>query len=103
MLWNARRTGVHVADGEKSRFGKWLYPARFVARLVQAALKGPGIYFAYRSRDDSNGKRLGAECLVAAAGAYLRRIGQWYAPQILAQSEYFAALDFRKEREQFGS
>ncbi len=103
MLWNARRTGVHVADGEQRRFGKWLYPARFAARLMQAALKGPRIFKALRSHDVADGKRLGAECLLAAAGAYLRRMGQWYAPQILAQTEYFALLDFRTEREQFGS
>jgi GT2 family glycosyltransferase len=102
LVWNARRTGVHVADLEHRSYGRWLYPVRLAGRCAQAGLKGPRI--AYRSRwaNDPH-QRLAAQCLLAAASAYLRRTGQWFLPRLLDQRQYFDSLDFRSEREQFGS
>jgi glycosyltransferase involved in cell wall biosynthesis len=103
LLWNARRTGVHVANWEQRRFGKVVYPLRFVARSGQALIKLPRLGKGLLKRDGECGERVGVECLLAAAGAYLRRMGQWYLPRLLSQKRYFEALDFRVERERFGS
>lgn len=102
MLWNAGRTGVHVADLEHRSYGKLKFVGRFFLRCGQAGLKGPKLlwrrYFANQTSE-----RTGASCILAAAEGYLRRTAQWYAPGLLTQKTYFQKLDFRSEREQFGS
>lgn len=103
LLWNARRTGVHVANLEQSRFGKLFYPLRLVARAGQAVIKLPRLGKGLLKRDGECGERVGVECLLAAASAYLRRMGQWYLPRLLSQKTYFDSLDFRSERGRFGS
>jgi glycosyltransferase involved in cell wall biosynthesis len=102
LLWNARRTGVHIADIELQHYGPVLYLARFSARLLQAAVKLPGLLCRSRvSRDAA--VRLGAECVLAAGAGYARRVGQHYAAGLIPQRDYFSKLDFRSEREQFGT
>lgn len=102
MLWNASRTGVHVADTEHQHFGKFKFVVRLMLRCGQASLKGPGVlwrrYFASQASE-----RTGARCILAAAVGYLRRTARWYVPSLFAQDAYFRKLDFRSEREQFGS
>ena len=88
MLWNASRTGVHLADTEHQHFGKFKFIVRLTLRCGQACLKGPGFlwrrFFASQASE-----RTGARCILAAAAGYLRRTARWYLPSLFAQDAYF--------------
>ena len=102
MVWNARRTGVHVADLEHRVYGTWRFPLRFAMRFGQACLKGPRFLWKARFAKQAS-ERIAGRCVVAATIAYIRRTGQWLFPSVLPQTRYFESLDFRAEREMFGS
>ena len=102
LLWNARRTGAHIADIERHHFGRFGFAGWWLARIAQALCKAPRIGWRLRRGNDPV-DRTGARCLAAAAGGYWRRSLHLLSGGWVSADRYFQQLDFRSEREQFGS
>jgi glycosyltransferase involved in cell wall biosynthesis len=102
LRWKALLNGGHVARRNQRDWGRVMFAVMLAARLGQTlTVHVPRLLWSrLRGAED---ECLGTRCLVWRVEGYTRFALAFLAPRLFAQKAFFSQLEFRSEREVFGT